>query len=140
MRLKEKLDGTRDILEQIKNKNENVPVIVEGKKDLKALRKLGLKGKIIKIKTNNTIFHIIENLRGKYEEVIILTDWDTTGARLYHKIKRACKANGIDYNEWIRKRLIKYVWGEIKDIESLPKFLKRAKRTVIDPYNARNRR
>ena len=139
MRLKEKLEGTRDTLQQIKNKNKDVPVIVEGKKDLKALRRLGLEGKIIKIKTNNTIFHIIENMRGKYEEVIILTDWDNTGSRLYHKIKRACKANGIDYNERIRKKLIKYLWGEIKDIESLPKFIKRAEKVVINPYNARNK-
>lgn len=138
MRVKEKLEGTKKILNEIFKRNAESPIIVEGKKDVKALRKLGAEGDIIKIKRNDTVFHIIENLRGKYEGVIILTDWDRSGSRLYSRIKKACKANGIKYREDLRTELIKYVKTEIKDIESIPKFIKRLEIIVSDPYNARN--
>ncbi|MFW6040937.1 MAG: toprim domain-containing protein [Thermoplasmatota archaeon] len=140
MRLKEKLKGTKEVLDRIKEKNQTTPIIVEGKKDVKALRRLGIRGEIIKIKTHQRIFHIIENLRDEYQGVIILTDWDPTGSRLYHRIKKACKANDIEYNERFRKELVKYVKGEVKDIEGLPKFIKRVERITKNPYNARKNR
>mgnify|MGYP006300143637 CR=1 FL=1 len=142
MRLKEKLKGTREVLNKIieKNGEENkgVPIIVEGKKDVKALRSLGAEGKIIRIKRLKTVFHVIEDLRKKYDEVIILTDWDSSGSKLYHKVKKACRANSISNDERLRKELIKYVRSEIKDVESLPKFIQRAERIVSNPYKARN--
>ncbi len=140
MRIKEKLEGTERVLETIKEKNRKVPVIVEGKKDVAALRKLGIEGRIIKIKTSKTVFRIIEGLREEYDEVIILTDWDRTGTRLYHRVKRACKANTLAFNRKIRKRLIKYTKKDIKDVESLPPFLNRLNKFIEDPYEARNKR
>lgn len=138
MRLKEKLDGAKQVLDKIIEMNEETPIIVEGKKDVKALRQLGADGKIIRIKRLETVFHIIERLRKKVDEVIILTDWDPSGSELYYKVKKACRANSIDNNERLRKELIKYVRTEIKDVESLPKFIKRAERIVSNPYEARN--
>ncbi|MFO7792246.1 MAG: toprim domain-containing protein [Candidatus Saliniplasma sp.] len=140
MRIKEKLEGTERVLETIREKNREIPIIVEGKKDVNALRRLGIKGRIIKIKTSKTVFRIIEGLRKEHDEVIILTDWDRTGARLYHRVKKACKANTLSFDQNIRKRLIKYTRKDIKDVESLPAFLSRLRRIVKDPYEARNKR
>ncbi len=139
MRIKEKLEGTERVLETIKEKNRKVPVIVEGKKDVKALRRLGFKGRIIKIKTSRTVFRIIESLRETNDEVIILTDWDRAGSRLFYRIKRACKANTLSFNPGLRERLIKYTKTDIKDVESLPVFLSRLRRIVKNPYEARKR-
>jgi len=139
MRVKEKLEGTEEVLDVIRKKNRKTPIIVEGKKDVRALRRLGVKGEIIRIKTSRTVFRIIESLREEHDEVIILTDWDRTGGRLYHRIKRACKANLLSYNQDIRKRLIKYTKRDIKDVESIPAFLSRLRRIVRDPYKARNK-
>lgn len=139
MRIKEKLEGTERVLEIIKEKNRKVPVIVEGKKDVKALRRLGFKGRIIKIKTSRTVFRIIENLRETNDEVIILTDWDRAGSRLFYRIKRACKANILSFNPDLREQLIKYTKTDIKDVESLPVFLNRLRRIVKNPYHARKR-
>lgn len=137
MRIKEKLEGTERVLERIRQKNLDVPIIVEGKKDVKALRTLGFRGKIIKVKTSRTVFRVVESLREKHDEVIILTDWDRAGSRLFHRVKRACKANTLSFNPGLRKQLIKYTKTDIKDVESLPVFLSRLKRILRNPYDAR---
>ncbi len=132
MRLEEELEGLLEILERIRREEKDVPVIVEGRKDEEALQELGFDRKIIRIKTGRSIFRIIERLRGKHEKVIILTDWDSSGRRLCHKIKKACEANTIMYDVQYRKQIIKYVKKEIKDVESIPSFIKRAERTLYD--------
>ncbi len=138
MRLKEELEGLQDVLEEIKEEEEEVPIIVEGKKDVQALKELGFERDIIRIKKNDTIFHIIEDLREKYERVIILTDWDSTGGKLSGKIKKACQANIIDYDLEYRREIIKYLKKEIKDVESIPSFIKRAEHVISNPYESRN--
>ena len=130
MRLKEELEGIIDILEKIKKEDKAVPVIVEGRKDKKALRSLGIKRKIIKIKKGKTIFRIIEGLRAEHDKVIILTDWDSTGGKLCYKIKKACESNDIRYDVEYRKQMIKFLKKEVKDVESIPTFIKRAKRDL----------
>ncbi len=133
MRIEEELEGVLDILKRLKERDKNIPIIVEGGKDKKALRILGIPEPIIKIKKGDTIFHIIEALRGKYQEVIVLTDWDRTGGRLAHRIKKACMANDITCNEEYRLELIKHLKKEIKDVESIPAFIERAKIVKDEP-------
>lgn len=130
MRLKEELEGVLEIIEMIKSEKEDIPIIVEGKKDKSALRELGIERKIIKIKSGERIFRIIEELRGEHKKVIILTDWDHTGGKLCYKIKKACESNAIEYDVEYRKRMIKYLKKEIKDVESIPSFIDRAKRRI----------
>ncbi|MEF8832311.1 MAG: toprim domain-containing protein [Candidatus Thermoplasmatota archaeon] len=130
MRLKEELKGIIDILEDIKKEDETIPVIVEGRKDLEALRSLGIERKIIKIKKGETIFRIIEGLRENHDKVIILTDWDSSGGELCYKIKKACESNDIKYDVEYRKQMIKFLKKEVKDVESIPTFIKRAKRDL----------
>jgi len=135
MRLEEELEGLLEILERIKREEKDIPIIVEGRKDKEALQKLGFERKIIKIKTRKSIFRMIEGMRGEYEKVIILTDWDPTGRRLCYKIKKACEANMINYDVEYRKQILKYVKKEIKDVESIPSFINRAKRTLYGEIN-----
>ncbi len=134
MRLKEELEGVICILEKIKKEDKSIPVIVEGRKDMKALRSLGIERKIIRIKKGKAIFRIIEELRKDHDKVIILTDWDSTGGKLCYKVKKACESNDIRYDVEYRKQMIKFLKKEVKDVESIPTFIKRAKRD-LSPRN-----
>ncbi len=138
MRLKEELEGLLETLERIKREEKDVPVIVEGRKDEEALQSLGFEREIIRIKRGESIFRIIEGLRGKYEKVIILTDWDSTGRRLCYKIRKACEANTITYDVEYRKQIVKYVKKEIKDVESIPAFIDRAERDLYCDFDHRS--
>ena len=138
MRIQEELEGVRDVLSKLRKREKDIPIIVEGPKDEKALRQLGIEGCIIKIKQNSSIFHVIESLRGRYRKVIVLTDWDRTGGRLAYRIKKACEANEIVCDEDLRKELIKHLKKEIKDVESIPAFLERAEIIVRDTRKGRS--
>lgn len=130
MRLEEELEGVLEVLEMIKREDEGIPIIVEGRKDVEALKTLGIERKMVKIKKGKTIFRIIEELRKKHDKVIILTDWDSTGGKLCYKIKKACESNAIKYDVEYRKQLMKFLKKEVKDVESIPRFIERAERTV----------
>ncbi len=126
MRIKEELEGVLRVLEKLRERDRDIPILVEGRKDRQALKKLGVGGKIILIKRRRSVFHIIEDLRGEYREVILLTDWDRAGGRLAHGIRKACEANDMICNGDHRLELIKYVKKEVKDVEGLPAFISRA--------------
>ncbi len=139
MRIEEELEGVRQVIKRLKERDDDIPIIVEGSKDKKALKFLGIKEPIIRIKKGDTIFHIIERMRGKYDEVIVLTDWDRTGGRLAHRIKKACMANAITCNEEHRLELIKHLKKEIKDVESLPIFIERAKMVINERWRGKSK-
>ncbi len=140
MRLEEELEGVENVLTDIKGEEEEAAILVEGKKDVEALEEMGINRDIIKVKRGERIYRIIEKLRGRYEKLIILTDWDKTGGRLSQRIKMACKSNVIDFDLKYRERLIKFLKKEVKDVESIPSFLKRARRILEDPYSSRENR
>ena len=72
----------KEFLEQIeKIKQNNTLVIVEGKKDSKALESFGIKN-IIQL-NKKPLFVIIEEIYDKNKECIILTDLDKQGKKLY---------------------------------------------------------
>ncbi len=134
MRIREELEGVLQVLENLRNRDKDIPIIVEGRKDKEALRKLGVGGKIIKIKKGKSVFHIIEEMRGEYAEVILLTDWDRTGGRLAYRIRKACEANDITCEGDHRRNIIKYAKKEVKDVEGLPAFVSRAKLIIGDHH------
>ena len=57
----------------------NSPVIVEGKRDTKALRNLGFGGIIIELNDGNSVLSTVENIAykfGRRSKFVVLTDWD----------------------------------------------------------------
>jgi|SRR3989344_2583438 len=99
-------------LEKIKNKL----VIVEGIKDKKALEYFGIK-KIIYLK-NRPLFEIIENINEG--EVVILTDLDTEGRKLYNKFRFQLQKKGVKIDNKLRNLLFK---SKLRHIEGLAKYL-----------------
>ena len=49
MNIEESVEEVDRVIDQLTDKNKTVPIIVEGKKDTKTLRKLGLNGIIIEL-------------------------------------------------------------------------------------------
>lgn len=98
-------------------KDNDIPVIIEGKKDKLALEELGL-SKIITLH-KKPIFQIMEEL--KAEEVVILTDLDKEGKKLYGKLCQECTRLGIKVNNKLRNFLLKET--ELSCIEGLGRYL-----------------
>lgn len=111
------------VIARLKEEGGRYPVIVEGRKDERALRAMGLSGTVLRLDTGKSVFNFCEGLRGEYDRVIILTDWDRRGGRLARALREGLMANGISYDVELRKQIAFLVRKEVKDVEGLPKLL-----------------
>lgn len=111
------------VIARLKEEGDRYPVIVEGRKDERALREMGLSGTVLRLDTGKSVFNFCEGLRGEYDRVIILTDWDRRGGRLARALREGLMANGISYDFELRKQIAFLARKEVKDVEGLPKLL-----------------
>lgn len=107
-----------NLIESLK-KEESAIILVEGQRDLLALRKLGIKHDIKKI-SGKRIFDDLSFLKGK--NVIILTDFDRTGCTLFKKVRNELEVLGFNPNVYYWQQLRKSAKGAIKGIEELVQF------------------
>ena len=84
----ERLDSFNKIWQSIKESKS--PVVVEGKRDVTALRNLGYDGQLVRLNDGKSILYTVEKLvrrNGRGSMFIILMDWDRTGEKLAKRLK-----------------------------------------------------
>ena len=109
----------QDWLDRLKNSKKIV--VVEGEKDKIALKKLGVKN-VIAI-ARKPIFEFIEEIAEKNKEVIILTDLDDEGKKLYSKLKNGFQGCGIKVDNRFREDLFRNT--HISQIEGIFRYFSR---------------
>lgn len=120
MDYKKSLEDMEKILSDLIEENKKIPVIVEGEKDILALRRLGLMGEIISLNKGVNLITFSDNIARKYKDVILLTDWDRRGGFLCYTIIRNLEGRvncNLYYREFFAKNSM------IKTVESLPSFI-----------------
>jgi 5S rRNA maturation endonuclease (ribonuclease M5) len=108
-----------DVIEELKIEAEEKPIIVEGKKDMESLVKLGVEGTFIIIAKTPVYLIADELVRKGIKEVILLTDFDRRGKMLAKAILEEFRHRGIKVNTKIRHEIFIYTNSGIRDIESL---------------------
>ena len=103
---------------------QGAAVIVEGRRDLQALRALGLPGPVI-MASRRPALDLAEEAARSYAQIILLTDWDRKGDEMCRTIERHLRSMGSRPDGEIRSRLRKLVKKEIKDVESLSQYIER---------------
>ena len=126
----ERLEDFLELVDELIDENRDVPIIVEGRKDRRALKALGFRGMIYTINHGIPLFNFCEEISRRHERVIILTDWDSRGGRTAKVLREAFAANGVKSRDDARARLARICKKEVKDIESLPKFLEGLERRI----------
>ena len=109
-----------------KLQNNTSPVIVEGKRDTAALKKLGFNGTIIELNDGTSVLTTIERIfqdQGSSTEFIILMDWDKTGNKLAKQLISYGEACDLNPNDEFRRALSIIAAKEISCIEELPSFV-----------------
>jgi len=132
-RLKEKEEKLLQILERLAEESaKGIPIIVEGKKDIEALRTLSVKGKIISAKTGGKhLIDVISELESaSTSEVILLLDFDWRGKELTKKLQRHLERTGIKINIAFWFEFSAVVGNEVKDIEGLPSYMETLKSKI----------
>lgn len=113
------------VLDDLREKNRLVPIIVEGEYDRRALKQLGVMGDIRVLNRGNSVLALCEAIARQYREAIILTDWDVKGGHLARNLRDALTASGIRFDDQLRARLTLLCRRDIRDVESLHRFVER---------------
>ncbi len=93
------------ILERIREYSEHCAVIVEGKKDVEALKKWGIFS-VVSINAHGGPLGVIEHLEESgIREIIILTDYDRRGAQLWKRVRELAVSAGILPRDDLRRLL-----------------------------------
>jgi len=119
MKPEDELKQILKLLSELREESVTSPIIVEGKKDERALRTLGFGGTILQLNRGLSVVNFCDELKARYEKVIILCDWDRTGGKLASKLS-SCLANlGMEYDIELRREIIFLAKKRIKDVEGI---------------------
>ena len=104
---------------------DNLPIVVEGKRDTIALRKLDIINPIIELNDGTSVLTTVERIfqdSGASTEFIIMTDWDKTGNKLAKQLISYGEASDLKPNDLLRRKLSRFTDKEISCVEELATF------------------
>ncbi|HWG89652.1 MAG TPA: toprim domain-containing protein [Candidatus Thermoplasmatota archaeon] len=132
----EALEALEEWLEAAIEATAATLTLVEGEKDIAALRALGFTGPLRQVQTAGGLFGLAETLREEgVKEAIILTDWDRTGGKVARLLEEALRANGIRADLEVRRKLVRAA-REIRHVESLDTYLETVRARAAAPARA----
>jgi len=127
MDYKKSLEALEKAITELKEENIRVPILVEGEKDIDALRKLNITGTIISVNTGTSLTDFCDRIADSYKDIIILTDWDRRGGYLCHTIKKNLEGR-VNCNTYYREVFAKN--SMIRTIEGLPSWIENMKNKI----------
>jgi len=87
-------------------------VVVEGVKDKRALAAFGIKNVLT---LNKPLYAVVEDVAARASEVVLLTDLDAEGKKLYHTLSRDLQKFGVrvknEFREFLFKTKLRHVEG-----------------------------
>lgn len=110
-------EGFNDWISRLKKSNKII--IVEGKKDKEALECLGVSNIITLNK--DPIYKVIEEAAKENKKVIILTDLDKEGKKLYGRLNSGLQRFGVEVDNYFREFLFKKT--KLRQIEGILSYL-----------------
>jgi 5S rRNA maturation endonuclease (ribonuclease M5) len=125
-RLRKKEEKILQILSALAEESaKGTPIIVEGKKDIEALRALGVEGAILSAKTGGKSFldAVTEIEQMSAKEVILFLDFDRRGKEGTKRLKQNLERVKTKPNIKFWRQLSAIASKEVQCIESLPTYL-----------------
>ena len=125
-RLKEKQEKIVEILNALVEASaEGKPIIVEGKKDVEALRCLGVEGAIITVKTGGKSFlEVISGIeRTGTTEAVLFLDFDRRGKEGTKLLKQSFERAKIKADVGLWRALLSLAGKEVQCVEGLTAYL-----------------
>lgn len=101
------------------SEEEGAVLVVEGERDRRAVRRLGLKGPVVLVHRGASIAATAQHLLEHRRRVIVLTDWDREGGTLARRLKEFLEAGDVPLDLDYRRRLARILRGELVHVEGL---------------------
>ncbi|MEM2924266.1 MAG: DNA primase [Methanocellales archaeon] len=125
MRDEERLKEIELLMNELRNDSKKGAIIlVEGKKDERALRDLGIEGMVV-VASHYPLLQISDKMANDGVEIVLLTDWDKKGDLIAEKISTYLSALGRNVNLRIRTKLGDLIKKDVKEVENLPSYIAR---------------
>jgi 5S rRNA maturation endonuclease (ribonuclease M5) len=110
----------RHFVEMLNNESEKGSVIVvEGKRDVDALTRIGFKGQVTVLNRYKGINDFVDNHYWIQKKIILLLDMDRTGKYMTSKLLKQLQCKGRNVSLFYKKTLAKISNGKIRHIEDL---------------------
>jgi len=129
--LQKKMEEVQRVLEcLIEESLKGTPILVEGRKDIQALRELGVAGKIFSAKTagKSRLDVMLEIEQSGQREIILLLDFDRRGKEWTQKLKQDLERIGTKPNLTFWNRLFGILGKDVKDVEGLVAYVRTLKK------------
>ena len=127
MDYKKSLEDLEKAISELRDENKEIPIIVEGDKDIEALRKLNINGTIISVNAGTSLTDFCDKIADKNKDIIILTDWDRRGGYLCHTIKKNLEGR-VNCNIYYRGIFAKNSMS--RTVEGLPSWIETMKEKI----------
>lgn len=117
MNAEERHERLQRCLEDLREANHDAPILVEGTRDVRALRELGLAGEIRVYNAGEPLHAVADRLVRAHRRLIVLFDWDRTGGHLVRRLQEHLAAQA-DLDLEFRKEFA--LVSQVKCVEDLP--------------------
>ncbi|MEM2600112.1 MAG: toprim domain-containing protein [Thermoproteota archaeon] len=98
-------------------------IVVEGTKDRQALVKLGVKARIMTLRSFIRLAATDWLEKEKLSEIVVLTDFDRRGRSHSVKIRKICSGR-VRVNTEYKYRLKRALGSSAKEVEAIPRFIR----------------
>lgn len=117
----ERFDEFLDLWATLRAESESpgTVVVVEGERDRRALRRLGLNGTVALVHRGAPLSGTAQGLVGSGRRVIVLTDWDREGGQIARRLKEFLEAESVGFDLEYRRRFARVLRGELVHVEGL---------------------
>ena len=125
-RLIEKEEKIAETLDSLREESaQGTLILVEGKKDVEALRNLGIEGPVLTVKTGGKSFlDVISELeKAGVSEVVLLLDFDRRGRQGTNRLRHSLESVGIRVNLEFWRALAGSVGKDLQCVEGLKSYL-----------------
>jgi 5S rRNA maturation endonuclease (ribonuclease M5) len=131
--LKEKEEKILRVLERLSEENaKGTPIVMEGKKDVQALRALGFEGRVITAKTGGkSLLDVVSELEETgMQKAILLLDYDRRGKEWTRRLKQLLEKTRISPETVFWTDLFSLVGRQVKDVEGLAAYMETMKKKI----------
>ena len=114
------IDRLRIFVDRLNIESERGSVIVvEGKRDLEALARIGFTGQVTVLNHYKGINNFVDNHYHVDKKIILLLDMDRTGKCLTSKLLKQLQSRGGNVSLFYKKTLARISNGKIRHVEDL---------------------
>jgi 5S rRNA maturation endonuclease (ribonuclease M5) len=99
--------------------------VVEGERDRRSLLALGVDAPIVLVHAGRSLSQTAHDLAVRHRRIIVLTDWDTEGGHLAHRLAELLTPGSARVDLAVRRDLARIIHGEVVHVEGLAGWARR---------------